>query len=67
MAPACGVTSLLNNASITNGTAGKAVNVGVAETAGVAVSAKAVAACVGVLRGAKVSVGGMGVGIGVLL
>ena len=56
-----------NNASITNGTAGTTVEVGVSETAGVAVIAKAVTACVAVFNGANVSVSGIGVGIGVLL
>lgn len=41
---ACGVTLPSNSASITNGTAGCAVTVGVAETIGVAVMAKAVTA-----------------------
>jgi hypothetical protein len=60
----CGVTVPSNNASITNGMAGSAVTVGVSETAGVAVSANAVTACVAVLNGCGVSVevGGAAVG-----
>lgn len=45
-----------NNASITNGTAGAGVIVGVSEAGGVAVIANAVTACVAVLKGAVVSV-----------
>jgi len=52
----CGVTSPSNNASITNGTAGAGVMVGVSEASGVAVIANAVTACVAVLKGASVSV-----------
>ncbi len=62
-----GVTLPSNNASITNGTAGWAVMVGVSEATGVAVIANAVAACVAVFKGTGVSVGIASVGVGDLI